>query len=133
MLATIAACHPAFAQDVTVPQATLNKCAEVADKYKAALDTIDALKIQVAAMSQAIADRDAKISKMAALGDIDTVMEAKLRAMAQDLRDEIKDYEDEVAHLKKQLLQGKSRTDKILGILKVGYYILAGAAIVIGL
>ncbi len=113
---------------------------ETADKIKIMKIDYDKAQILIADLQQKIKDsdlsaalKDSLIARYTKLADLDTGIEAKQQAMLSLLRDEIKDYEDEVARLKKQLGQGKGKLEKLLGVLKIGYYVLAGAAIVIGL
>lgn len=113
---------------------------ETADKIAVMKGDYDKAQILIADLQQKIKDidvalaaRDREIAKHEKLADLDVSIEAKQQSMLALLRDEIKDYIDEVAHLKKQLGQGKGKMEKILGVLKILYYVAATAAVAVGL
>ena len=118
---------------VCLPQATVNKAAEIVDRYKAALATIDALQTQVAAQATSIKDRDAVIEQFHKLGVVNEQIIAAYVELNTVNQAALKTALDMTERLKKQLTGGKTKWQRILDVAKVLYYVLAGGAIVVGL
>ena len=116
-----------------VKNETVNKAAEIADKYRAALATIDALQAQVAAQTTSIKDRDAVIEQFHKLGVVNEQIIAAYVELNTVNQAALKTALDMTERLKKQLTGGKTKWQRILDVAKVLYYVLAGGAIVVGL
>lgn len=111
-------------KNVCVTQETINKCAEVADKYRAALDRITELE-------NSLKDRDSLIVKLQSIDVLSTTKDA-LQDKAYSLAQTVIALQDDVIKRQdKKLNSGKFQ--RFLKFLKVAYYILAGGAIIAGL
>lgn len=113
-----------------VKNETINKCADVAEKYKAALATIAAFQLERDASTAAITNRDNLIQKLKdviAIDDQTATAKDKYIAILGQI-DKLKD--DLIAHLEKKLANNKSFLQKLLTKLQIAYYIVAGIAIV---
>lgn len=111
------------APKVCISQEAANRCSEIADKYKAALATIEAFKIERTASQAALDTRDtliAKLKDVIAISDQKDAAQAKYNAL-RDAIDKLKD--DLIALQQKQLAKkGSTGFAKFLKAAQIIYY-----------
>jgi 2C-methyl-D-erythritol 2,4-cyclodiphosphate synthase len=116
---------------VCISQESANRAAELADRNIALQAALDAAKVQIAADATLIADQKDLIAKLSKVKEIDaTVIASYVQLNA--VRDALEKFQaDLLERMKKQLATKTSTFGKVLNALKVAYYLVATAVLIL--
>lgn len=116
---------------VCLPQSTVNKAAEIADKYRASLVTIDALQSQVSALQLTSTDKDALVAKLREIISINAMKDTARTELFAVLASIDKLKDDLIIQKDKKLAANKSFFQKLLTKIEILYYILSATLLIV--